>query len=345
MSLPYLTDSVPPVDGEFRVRLEDFEVEEIPAYEPSGEGEHVFAWIEKRGLTTPQAVKALCRATGARQETAGWAGLKDRRSISRQWVSLWGVTPDQVRDRRVDGLEVLRVGSHPTKLRTGHLKANRFVIRLRNVSPAGMDHIGQALRRIVLEGLPNYFGAQRFGRERDNADKALRWVRDGEAGPRGRFDRKLWMSALQSELFNRRVADRVRTRTLGRVFDGDLMQRADSGGLFTATDITETQTRADRWEVSPTGPMFGAKMRWPEGTARAQEEQLLQDAGLTKEQLAKVRRHGPGTRRSVRVRPDKVRVEAVAGAAVLEFTLPSGSYATILIREILKRDAPTPQTS
>lgn len=345
MTLPYLTDSVPPIDGEFRARLEDFEVEEIPAYEPSGEGEHVFVWIEKRGLTTPQAVAALCRATGARQEAAGWAGLKDRRSISRQWVSLWGVAPRTVDGCRVDGLQVLRVGSHPTKLRTGHLRANRFVIRLRNVSPTGIDRIEQALKQIVLEGLPNYFGAQRFGREGDNADKALRWVRDGERGPRGRFDRKLWMSALQAELFNRRLAERVRTRTLGRVFDGDVMERLDSGGLFNATDVTETQARADRWEVSPTGPMFGARMRWPEGTARTQEEQLLQDVGLTREHLARVKRHGPGTRRSVRVRPEQLRVEAVAGTAVLEFTLPSGSYATILVREILKRDALTPQTS
>jgi tRNA pseudouridine13 synthase len=345
MTLPYLTTSVDPIEAEFRSIPEDFEVEEVPAYAPSGTGEHVFAFIEKRGLTTKDAVRALCESVGADPRAAGWAGLKDRHAVTRQWISIWGATPDAVRKAEIEGIRVLEVALHPHKLRTGHLQANRFRIRLRQIDVSKLEDLRRVLSEIEMHGLPNYYGEQRFGREGDNAERALRWVLGETRPPRSGFQRKLQMSALQSQLFNRRVAERVQSSTLARVFAGDVMKKHDSGGLFIATEVEDTQARADTWEISPTGPMFGAKMRWPEGEALACEEALLQEAGLTLDHLAKWKRVAPGTRRFVRVPVPSVDLTVSDNTVDLNFTLPAGSYATILVREILKRDAQPPKTS
>jgi tRNA pseudouridine13 synthase len=344
MTLPYLTTSIDPVDAVFRSTPEDFEVEEVPAYAPSGTGEHIFAFIEKRELTTKDAVRALCESVGADPKAAGWAGLKDRHAITRQWISIWGTTPDALSQAAVDGVRVLEAAPHAHKLRTGHLEANRFRIRLRELDPSRIDDVRRVLEQIETRGLPNYYGEQRFGREGDNAQRALRWVLGEARAPRGGFHRKLQMSALQSDLFNRCVAERVQSSTLGQVFAGDVMKKHDSGGLFIATDVEEAQARADAWEISPTGPMFGAKMRWPEGEALPREEALLQEVGLTLDHLGKWKRIAPGTRRFVRIPVRNIGVTVSDNTVDLEFTLPAGSYATILVREILKRDAQPPET-
>ena len=344
MPLPYLTPSVEPIEAEFRSTPEDFEVEEVPAYAPSGTGEHIFAFIEKRELTTKDAVRALCESVDADPKAAGWAGLKDRHAITRQWISIWGTTADALMQTEIEGLRVLEAAPHPHKLRTGHLQANQFRIRLREIDLSRIDDLRQVLSEIEAHGLANYYGEQRFGREGDNAERALRWVLGEARAPRGGFQRKLQMSALQSELFNRCVAERVQSSTLGKVFAGDLMKKHDSGGLFIATDLEDTQARADAWEISATGPMFGAKMRWPEGEARVREEALLHEVGLTLDQLGKWKRVAPGTRRLVRIPVPKIGVRVSDNTVNLDFTLPAGSYATILVREILKPDAQPPKT-
>jgi len=344
MPLPYLTTSVPPIEAKLKVSPEDFEVFEIPAYPPSGEGEHVFAHIEKRGLTTRDAVRALCEALGIEDREAGWAGLKDRQALTRQWISLAGTSADAVMKARVDGVEVLEAAHHTSKLRTGHLRANRFVIRLHEFDPARMNDVREVLKQIEEHGLPNFYGEQRFGRDGDNADRALRWVRGSDRAPRSPFHRKLQMSALQSKLFNRDLSARVQSSTLGKVFAGDLVKKHTSGGLFIVEDVEDTQPRADAWELSPTGPIFGTKMRWPEGEALEREERLLADAELTPAHFAKWKRIAPGTRRFLRVPVPSLVANAEDRTLHLEFTLPAGSYATILVREILKGDAPSPES-
>jgi tRNA pseudouridine13 synthase len=324
MTLPYLTTSVDPIEAEFRSTPEDFEVEEVPAYTPSGTGEHIFAFIEKRELTTKDAVRALCESVDADPKAAGWAGLKDRHAITRQWVSIWGTTPDALTRAEIEGVRVLQAAPHPHKLRTGHLQANQFRIRLRHIDAARIDDLRRVLAEIETQGLPNYYGEQRFGREGDNAERALRWVLGEARAPRGGFQRKLQMSALQSKLFNRCVAERVKSSTLGQVFAGDVMKKHDSGGLFIAEDVAETQARADAWEISP--------------------KALLQEVGLTLDHFAQWKRVAPGTRRFVRVPVQKVGVTVSDNTVNLDFTLPAGSYATILVREILKRDAQPPKT-
>lgn len=344
--LPFLTPHIAPVEADFRTFPEDFEVDEVPAYDPAGTGDHVLAFIEKRDLTTRQALRQICEHVGADLGGTGWAGLKDRHAVTRQWVSLFGVTPEKLLETELDGVRVLEAARHPHKLRTGHLRGNRFRIRLRKLDSAGIERLQEVLNQIETMGLPNYYGEQRFGRGGDNADRALRWVLGQSRPPRQAFNRKLEMSALQSELFNRCVGARVTDSALGCVYAGDIVKRHDSGGLFAVEDdFEEAQARADRWEISPTGPIFGAKMRWPEGEARQREEELLRSMELTPEHLVKWKRVAPGTRRFVRVSVPKIGVTVSDNTVNLDFTLPAGAYATILIREIRKRDASAPKTS
>ena len=149
MGLPHLTEDLPGTGGALRTIDDDFSVEEIPAYAPSGQGDHVFAWVEKRGLTTAMAAEALAAAVGARVRDLGWAGMKDRRAVTRQWFSVPPpATPEQVAAVERDGLRVLEVRRHPHKLRTGHVRANRFVLRVR-----GVDATAAGRARAILLSL------------------------------------------------------------------------------------------------------------------------------------------------------------------------------------------------
>ncbi len=339
MSLPYLTADVPGIPGVLRVALEDFVVDEMSAYELSGSGEHVYVHFEKRDLTTPEAMRRLIRALGAEPRAAGYAGLKDRRAVTRQWAS-FAIKDDSVARAlgdTLEGIRVLEVTRHGNKLRTGHLRGNRFALRLREVPLGREAEVAAVLARLAIEGIPNFYGEQRFGREAQNVAEARRWIVDGQRPPRDAFRRKLLVSSLQSELFNDVLAARLDDGLFAQAVDGDLLRKEDSGGLFTTDDLADASARVAAFEVSATGPMFGAKMRWPERDARAREERVLAAAGLTAAHLESFARDGEGTRRPLRVRPLDVSVETEApGVVLLRFTLPKGAYATVVLREVTK---------
>lgn len=168
MSLPYLTADVPGIGGVIKQRPEDFFVQEIPLYETSGEGEHVFAEIQKVGMSTFDAVNRIASALNISSRDIGFAGMKDARAIARQVVSIWGTTEEAVMALKLPGIEVLWARRHGNKLRLGHLAANRFAIRIRQVKPADVVKIRPMLETIQKRGMPNYFGEQRFGRRGDN---------------------------------------------------------------------------------------------------------------------------------------------------------------------------------
>ena len=257
-------------------------------------------------------------------------------------MSLHGADAARARGLVLDGVRVLDAAPHPTRLRTGHLRGNRFRLVVRGTPAGRIDDARRCLDRLQDVGMPAYFGEQRFGLSGDNAARALEWVSGRARPPRSPFHRKLGASALQAALFNHIVADRVRRGALAEVCDGALLRKEDTGGLFASCAPEVDQARADAWEVSPTGPMFGPKMRWPERAAGAAERALLERAGLDEAALARLGRAAPGTRRPVRVRPTEVAIEPVEreDALRVSFTLPSGSYATVLMRELLMDDPP-----
>ncbi len=335
--LPYATVKSLRVLGKIRDQPQDFQVEEVPAYAPEGRGEHVFVRFQKTELNTPEAVRRIAEALGVDAREAGWAGLKDRRAVTSQWASFHRADPDAARALVLPGIEILEAARHPHKIRTGHLRSNRFLIRIRGAR----EHLaaaGQMLEQLSRLGAPNYYGEQRFGRDGANLTRARAWLLEGGPPPRDRFQRKLIASTLQSEIFNQWLAARVRTGALDRVVQGDLMRKEDSGGLFIASDVGEATERMQRWEISPTGPMLGAKMRWPEGEAERVERALCEHWGLTTERLEQLRTLLPGTRRVARIRPADVRLGEYPEGLEVAFTLPKGSYATVILRELLKPD-------
>jgi len=165
-----LTSALPGTGGLIKAVPEDFVVDELPAYLPSGEGAHTYLWIEKRALTTDEAVTRICRALGVSHNDAGTAGTKDRQAITRQWISLPDIDPERARAVELEGVRVLEAARHGNKLRTGHLHGNRFTLTVRGTTD-GLARAGAILAELGRRGLPNYFGVQRFGNRGDNASE------------------------------------------------------------------------------------------------------------------------------------------------------------------------------
>jgi len=339
--LPQLTVDIPGVRGELKRTPEDFVVEELPAYPPSGTGEHLYLWIEKRGLNTQDAVARIAHAIGARPDGAGYAGLKDRQAVTRQWLSFHHVGTPQPVDINVEGVRVLEVSRHVNKLRTGHLRGNRFTVRLTSVPPEHDEHARAGLSLLAEHGLPNYYGTQRFGIEGRNLSAAWAWIVDGGRPPNKPFLRKLFVSTLQSALFNLWLGARVQSGDLVRALLGDVLRKEETGGLFTSIDAALDSERVQTWEISPTGPMFGARMRSAEAEALTRENAVLEACGVSPEHFARVERFGEGTRRPARVRVSDVEQQRDGDDLVLGFTLPRGSYATVLLSELTKTEGLT----
>jgi len=336
----------------FKERPDDFVVEEIPAYEPVGAGTHVYVRFTKTDRTTLDVVRAVARALGCEPRAAGFAGMKDRRAVTTQTISLEaprGVDPNDLAQRAlslsIDGVVVHAARPHGNKLKPGHLAGNRFAIALRGVAAERVTEVTGALERMARDGVPNAFGAQRFGAAGDNAERALAWLRGQERPPRDpRLQRFLW-SSLQSAVFNEVLSERVRDGSWASALEGDLLKLRSSGGLFVCADVQTDRVRAVTGEVSPTGPILGARMRWPEGAAAAIERRVAGTILGDAFDLGKTRSLGEGSRRALRLWIDELRWEVQgeapdgnrnpvgnATACVrVYFVLPKGAYATTVL--------------
>ena len=341
--LPLLTADLPGAGGQV-CEVEDFVVEEIPSYTPCGEGEHCMALVRKRGLTTMEAGRQLCAALGVSPGTLGYAGMKDKQGVTTQWMSFQGTSPEDLLQIQRPELQVLEAGRHKNKLRTGHLRGNRFTVVLRDTEEGGFERARAVLDAIERQGLPNFYGVQRFGRRGDNADVGLRILRKEQRKPRDRRQARLLLSAAQSLLFNDVVARRLRDGSLGRLLGGEVLQRTDSGAPFISEDVDADGPRLERGEVVITGPMHGSRMPWPlEGSpARALEQEELDRRGVSADLFASAGRQARGARRPVTVPLQGVVLEPwpeVSGLR-LQFALPAGTYATVLLTEVCSLRSP-----
>ena len=336
------------IPGTLKATPDDFVVDELPLYEPSGEGTHVYVRFRKRNLTTDQAARALARAAGAEPRETGIAGMKDKIAVTTQTISLAtppGITPaafeEKVRAVSVEGLEILDVKRHGNKLRTGHLAGNRFRLHITELPPGTVEEVCARFLALPALGVPNAFGEQRFGRDQDNAQRALAWLAGKERAPRDARLRRLQYSALQSAVFNAVLEERVARGDWNVPLEGDVLKKEDSGGLFLCTDVQADRERAAQWEISPTGPIFGIKMNQPTHEPAEIEARAFAKIVTAELDLSALRSLGEGTRRPLRLPVKEVTITPDRGeepcGCIVEFVLPKGAFATTVVGQIIER--------
>ena len=334
MSEPARAHGASVLTARIRVSAEDFFVEELPAFEASGAGEHLLLTIEKRGMNTAFAAKRIAAWAGVDESAIGQAGMKDRHAVTRQRFTVWlpkKVAPD-LDALQSDDLRVLDHAWHARKLPRGALAGNRFVLVLRDVE-GQRDAIDARLQAIATQGVPNYFGEQRFGRGGNNVQQAVAMF----AGRRvKREERSMLLSAARSELFNRVLAARVEAGTWNSALDGEVWMLDGSRSVFGPEALTdESQARLDAFDIHPTGPLWGEGELRSGDVAREVELAAMQGDSATRLRNGLERAGLKQERRALRLQPSELRWQWLDDAALeLRFALPPGCYATTVLREL-----------
>jgi len=324
-------------------QLEHFIVEEIPAYDPSGYGDHLYVNITKKNLNTRDVQLRLAELFDVKPEYVGRAGLKDKHSISTQSFSILfeGEKPaasdvPQIIESQV-GVKVNWAKYHTNKLRSGHLRGNRFDILVAGLEIDLEEAVRRAeaiSRRLDITGVPNFYGRQRVGEEGENTLAGWQLLQ-GEKRIRNRWLRRYLVSSYQSHLCNRYLTIRVEKGLFGTLIHGDVAKKYNTGGMFWVEDVEAEQPRYLNKEITFTAPIYGYKMRNAKYDAHELEEIVLRDSGVTNEQFRKLR--AKGTRRPGRI-VTSITVSASDEGLRLRFELPKGGFATTVLREYMKNE-------
>jgi tRNA pseudouridine13 synthase len=337
--LPAITPELPGIGGRLKAEPAHFAVEEIPLYEASGSGAHLYVSLTREGWTTRRVADALADLFGVSRRDVGFAGLKDRNARCTQTFSLPGLAPEDA--ERIEPslpFQVHWARQHSNKLKVGHLLGNRFRITVTDLAvppPEALSRSQAIAAAIARRGVPNFFGPQRFGHEGGNVAKG-RAALLGQGPRRDPWLAKLLVSAYQSHLFNHYLARRMEAGLFGQLLAGDVCKKADTGGMFEVEDAAAEQPRYERGEITFTGPIYGKKM-WPaQGQAAELEASVLAEAELSGEDLRRAR--VDGTRRPARLWLPTIELAAGEQALQVAFALSKGAYATVVLREFTKSE-------
>lgn len=329
----------PVAQARLKASPEDFVVEEVLGFEPTGEGEHLWLWVEKRGLNTDAVARELAAQLGISAALVSFSGLKDRQALTRQWFSIhtpasWAAG-DAWLTKDAGEYRVLRALRGARKLRRGVHDANRFSITLRDVR-GDQAAIESRLQLLADEGVANYFGPQRFGHGSRNIGQGLALLASRRAGRARRRDNRenLWMSAIRSALFNQVLAERVRNKSWASCLPGDVLQLDGRSALFTPDLLdAEIAPRLARSEVHPTGPLPGDGSSVITAEALALEQGILAPWQSICEDLAALRI--PAQRRALRLKLRDPRWSWLdSDTLVIEFALTAGAFATSVLQSL-----------
>ena len=393
----WLTAELPGIGGNYKQTAEDFQVDEIPLYPCSGAGEYLYLWIEKSGITTHDLLAQLARRLKIRERDLGYAGLKDARALTRQMISVPYRQPELIQNLQLQNAKILQIDRHGNKLRLGHLAGNRFMVTLRKTGTVAIPRAEKILKQLEKQGVPNFFGEQRYGVLGNSAELGKRllqknypqfcreylgdpqlirqpgWRQAAELYRQGNIEGalaelpggmtherhllqqlgagkspqtavfslpkkllRLFLSATQADYFDQLLQQRL--PELDRLQDGDIAVKHINGACFRVTQATAEQSRADNFEISPSAPLFGSKVLIATGATGAKEQQLLESSGLSLHSW----KLGDGLTMTGERRPLRVPLltpEIVAHKKefiTFRFALPKGSYATSVLRELIK---------
>lgn len=323
----------PPGGGLIRQSPEDFKVEEVLPFTPSGEGEHLFLFIEKRGENTDYVARQLAKFAGVLARDVGYAGLKDRQAVTRQWFSIWlpGKPMPDWQHWDQENISLIDITRHHKKLKRGVLTGNKFSLMIRQWD-GDVKHTEHVLNTIAVGGIANYYGAQRFGHQGKNIEKALSLFQ-GQTFKRNQ--RSLYLSAARSFIFNCILARRIELENWNQVVAGDVLQFEGSNSFF-RTDVVDSvlTARVSALELHPTGCLWGLGNVPEHGDAWHIEQTILTQYSELRDGLeAMDLKIG---RRALRVVVDNLTWAFTDVQTLrLSFFLPAGSYATALLKEII----------
>jgi len=330
----------------FNASPRDFTVEEIPLYAFTGEGEHLVLYIRKKELTTWEMLDILSNHLGIRRRDMGYAGLKDKHAMTMQYISVLAVHEEKVKTFQHEKIKILSTVRHNNKIRVGHLKGNRFKIRLKKVLGIQKDKLDSVLKWIKENGVPNYFGNQRFGTDGNNWEDGKKLI-EGTLKIRDRKTKEFLMGSYQSYLFNNWLSKRMELNHLleqfseteteqimklpegslsgtksqahfFKILEGDVMMHYPYGRLFNVENLEEEAKRFESKDIAPAGLLAGKKAKLSTSTAGRIEAPYAEEMNLS------------GTRRYAWIQVTEVTKNYVEEKAhyELSFVLPKGCYAT-----------------
>jgi len=352
------------IEAYFKQSKNDFVVDEVPLYEFSGEGEHLILKIRKKDLTTWDMVNIISNHIGIRNREIGYAGLKDKNALTVQHISIPKIYEDKIDNFEHSQIKIIDKTYHNNKIRIGHLKGNKFFIRLKRVIGLHKTKIEQALEQIAKFGIPNYFGYQRFGIDKKNYLLGEE-IESGKLKIRDRKKREFLISAYQSYLFNKWLSKRVEISKIFtsfsekeileyfklnnilenislseiknikkqphpfKLFDGDIMHHYPYGRIFNLENLEDESKRFIERDIVPTGLLSGKKVKISSGLAFEFEKSFDKELKST-----------DGARRLAWIYPEEIKTNYKEQNAWLEieFYLPKGSYATTVLEEILHKE-------
>jgi tRNA pseudouridine13 synthase len=328
----------PVISGDVKTYNDDFVVKEISGFQPDGHGDHGFITLTKTGLTTQDVCKKLQRFCHVQQRDIGFAGLKDKNAVTTQTfsVNLAGKPEPDWQSFTEDGITVNQVSRHPRKLKRGVLKGNRFELLIRNLK-GDLSKLEGRMNAIAEEGVPNYFGQQRFGNEHSNIQTALKWLKKDGINPR-RNERSILISSIRSMIFNAILDRRVKNSSWAKLLKGEVINLDGTERHFQEAIDDLLLNRNRELDVHPTGALAGMPSRAlkPVDEAGDIEEGVLINYREWIDHLVALKLEH--ARRPLRIAVRDLEWKLKDEGLKLAFSLRSGAYATVVLREIVKSE-------